>query len=107
MKQNIKNFSVAVSTVVITVSAAIIGYSAVNIFDEYTEKHFAEYAKNSAETLAYQSSAIIEDTKNENPPVLTSLAKATLDNDKNISFIEFADTNENLIFSEKSDFNSL
>ena len=46
MKQNFKNFSVAVSTVVITVTAAIIGYSAVNIFDEYTEKHFAEYAKN-------------------------------------------------------------
>ena len=101
-KQNLKNFSVAVSTVVITVSAAIIGYSAVNIFSEYTEKHFAEYAKNSAETLAYQSSAIIQDTNVEQPPVLNSLAKATLHNDKNISFIEFSDTNGNILFYEKS-----
>ena len=83
-EQKSKNFSVAISTVVITVSAIIIGFSAVNVFSEYSEKHFAEYAKNSAETLAIQSSAIIEDSKGEYSPVLNSLAKATLQSDKNI-----------------------
>lgn len=102
-KPNTKNFSVAVSTVIITVSAVITGYFAVDIFNEYSEKHFTEYAKNSAETLAYQSSAIIRDSNIHQSEILHSLAKATLHNDKNISFIELSDIKGNILFLEKSD----
>ncbi len=101
--KNTKNHSIAISTIIITISAMIIGYSAVNIFDEYTEKHFAEYAKNSAETLAYQLSAIIENSKNETNSTLKSLIKATLKNNKNISLVEFYNINGDVFISEKSD----
>lgn len=101
-EQKNKNLTVAISSAVITATAIIIGISAVNIFSEYTEKHFAEYAKNSAETLANQASAIIEETKDEKPTILEALAKATIKNDKNIAFIELSDTNEKVFLSIQS-----
>ncbi len=102
-EQKVKNLSVAISTVVITVTAAVIGFGAVNIFSEYAEKHFAQYAKNSAETLAYQASAIINDTKEEYSSVLNALTKASLHNDKNIDLIEFSEINGKVFLSEKSE----
>lgn len=98
-----QKLKVAISTVIITITAIIIGYFAVNIFSEYAEKHFAEYAKNSAEMLANQASAVIENTQNENTSILNALAKATIKNDKNIVFVEFSDTDGNVFLTEQTE----
>lgn len=98
-----QKIKIAISTFVITITAIIIGYFAVNIFSEYAEKHFAEYAKNSAETLANQVSAVIENTQDENASILNALAKATIKNDKNIVFVEFSDTDGNILLTEQTE----
>lgn len=90
------------STIIISIVVIFCASITSLVFVEYSKQKFLNYAKNSAEKLAYQASAVINDTKNEKTPILLSLAKSALHNDKNIIYIEFTDSNGKVLFCEKS-----
>lgn len=92
------------STIIVSLAVIIAAVAAVFIFTEYSRQNFANYAKTTAETLAYQASAIITDTGNEKTPILLSLAKSALHNDKNIMSVEFSDTDGKAVYIEKSNW---
>lgn len=90
------------STIIISVVVIFCACITSLVFVEYSKQKFLNYAKNSAEKLAYQASAVINDTKNEKTSILLSLAKSALHNDKNIVYVEFTDSNGKVLFCEKS-----
>lgn len=90
------------STIIISVVVIFCACITSLVFVEYSKQNFLNYAKNSAEKLAYQASAVINDTKNEKTSILLSLAKSALHNDKNIVYVEFTDSNGKVLFCEKS-----
>lgn len=90
------------STIIISIVVIFCASITSLVFVEYSKQKFLNYAKNSAEKLAYQASAVINDTKNEKTPILLSLAKSALHNDKNIVYVEFTDSNGKVLFCEKS-----
>ena len=90
------------SIIVTTLIVAIIGILAVQIFTRFSEKNFAQYAKKTAETLAYQASSVIQDTNDTKSPILATLAKSTLHNDENIIDIEVSDIEHKIFIMEKS-----
>ena len=84
VKTPIFTTSVAIISLIVLFSAAC----ALLLFTKYSHQNFAEYSKKTAETLAYQASSVIKDTNDVKTPILQSLAKATLHNDKNVMYIE-------------------
>lgn len=101
-KFNEKISFAAVLFLIITLTVATICVFAVNIFAEFSNKTFSSYVKRTAETLAYQSAAIIKDSNAEPDVILSSIAKSALHNDKNIMLVEFADINGKVYVVEKS-----
>lgn len=100
VKTPIFTTSVAIISLIVLFSAAC----ALLLFTKYSHQNFAEYSKKTAETLAYQASSVIKDTNDVKTPILQSLAKATLHNDKNVMYIEFTDKNNNTIYEQKSNW---
>lgn len=100
VKTPIFTTSVAIISLIVLFAAAC----ALLLFTKYSHQNFAEYSKKTAETLAYQASSVIKDTNDVKTPILQSLAKATLHNDKNVMYIEFTDKNNNTIYEQKSNW---
>lgn len=101
-KFKLKSTFFTASTIIITATVLISSCIAVKVFTEYSKQKFANYAKEIAETLAYQASAIITETKDEKTKLLSGIAKSALHNNKNIMTVDFADKNGKTFFTEKS-----
>ena len=102
-KSNEKKQILSISVVIISGIILSIAVATINFYSKFSEKNFANYAKITAEKLAYQTSALISQSTEDYNSLLSILAKSTLYNDKNISKIEFTDTNHNTIVVEKSE----